>query len=33
VDAAGNNVHETGPAEWGKRLHGLPVFEAAGSRV
>jgi fumarate hydratase class I len=32
VDAAGSNVHETGPAEWGRRLRALPVFEVAGAR-
>ena len=26
VDAAGNNVHETGPAEWKERIRSLPVL-------
>jgi fumarate hydratase class I len=26
VDAAGNNVHETGPREWRERIKGLPVL-------
>ncbi len=26
VDAAGRNVHETGPAEWKERIRGLPVL-------
>ena len=26
VDAAGNNVHETGPAEWKDRIRSLPVL-------
>jgi len=26
VDAAGNNVHETGPAEWKERIRALPVL-------
>ena len=25
VDAAGNNVHETGPAEWQRRMRSLPL--------
>jgi fumarate hydratase class I len=26
VDAAGNNVHETGPREWQEKLRALPVL-------
>jgi fumarate hydratase class I len=26
VDAAGGNVHETGPAEWRERIRALPVI-------
>ena len=26
VDAAGSNVHETGPAEWKERIRGLPIL-------
>lgn len=26
VDAAGSNVHETGPADWRERIRGLPVL-------
>jgi fumarate hydratase class I len=25
VDAAGNNVHESGPKEWQERIRALPV--------
>ena len=25
VDASGSNVHETGPAEWQKRIRSLPL--------
>ncbi len=27
VDAAGHNVHETGPKEWQERIRGLPVLQ------
>ena len=26
VDAGGNNVHETGPAEWKERMRKLPIL-------
>jgi fumarate hydratase class I len=26
VDAAGSNVHETGPAEWKQRIRNLPIL-------
>ena len=28
VDAAGNNVHESGPAEWQKKIRSLPLATA-----
>ena len=28
VDASGDNVHETGPAEWKKRIRSLPVLQS-----
>ena len=28
VDANGTSVHETGPAEWKKRIAGIPVVAA-----
>jgi fumarate hydratase class I len=27
VDVQGTSVHETGPAEWGRRLGGIPILQ------
>lgn len=33
VDATGSNVHETGPAEWQKKIRELPVLKGEGPRA
>jgi fumarate hydratase class I len=27
VDAKGTSVHQTGPAEWAKRIAGIPILQ------